>query len=247
MKDRFEFKFGPIYTDVLVYFNTDTEIKLDFTRTVKKVIRAHLDGTEYIVPMHKDIKEAAEHRNPPLTYTLPIYTDDGDVAEYLSGLPRGKRERVIGGLLRKAMTKHINKGNKNCMVDDSIPHKIEERFDHTRPAAFEFRRKRVDCIRWGDLLPLFMEEIAAAKPDKANQLLYAGMKGRGDNYYWSQNTDSPDKMRPLKNATGYVHCKLGAKQAAQLSAELLKRAGYSSGDVNIFLRADFRERHKKGD
>jgi hypothetical protein len=244
MKERFEFKFGPLYVDVLKYFNTDTEIKLDFTRTVKKAIRAHLAGVEYSVPMHKDIKEAAETRNPPLTYTVPIYSGEEDVAEYLAGLPRGKRENIIGRLLRNAFAKHI-KGHTDSTVDSTVPHELDEGFDHTKPAAFMFRKKRVECKRWGDFLPLLMEEIAAAKPDKMKRILAAGKKGRGNNYYWSKNTDSPDKMRALKNVKGYVHCKLGAKQAAQLSAELLTLVGYSPNDLQVFLRSDFRERHKK--
>lgn len=258
MKQKLDIRFPKKYIPQLRLFNTDTVLKLDFTRTVKALIRASVSGESFRIPIHDTIAEAAENRDCPLCYTVPLNDEDEDIIKFFSSIPQGFHGKTIGAMLETAFTtiqkketKHSREEYAACGIDSRQPHGLDEDFEHTRPAAFTFKECRVACGSWKELLPSTCEVLAKNNPEAFQNIIAHGKKGRGDNYYLclhiapkASKTQSREKMRPLMNAKGYVNCTLGAKQATQIVRELLLEMGYSSDDMQMYIQRDYRKLEK---
>jgi len=259
MKHKLDIRFPKKYITLLRYFNTNTVLKLDFTRTVKALIRASISGERFQIPIHESIAAAAESRDCPLCYTVPLNEDDLDIENYFSNIPQGLHGKTIGDLLEKAFAATQQKGSKHskkeyaaCGIDSQQPHALDEDFEHTRPAAFTFKGNRTPCNNWKDMFPAVCELLAKKKPEAFQKIMAHGKKGRGDNYYLCSHITASstgkvsghEKMRPLTNAKGFVNCTLGAKQSTQLIRELLLEMGYSCDDLKIYIQRDYRKLDK---
>lgn len=246
MKSKIDIRFTEKSLPYLRYFNTNTMIKLDFTRTVKSLVRAELKGEVLRVPMHDDIREAAQNRDCPLCYTIPLSAADSDISDFYFSLASGKQSKKISELLESAFSeiekqsvKHSKEDYEACQVDETMPHSLDEDFQSTRPSGFVFKGKRIRIKIWKDFFPMVCELMSEYNLKRFSGIIARGKKGRSDTYLHRENV-CPEKMMKIPNADGYVNWSLGAKLAVNLAKEVLEEMGFAPNDLQVFIRADYK-------
>jgi len=237
------------------FFNTDTIYTANFSTTVKKLIRAEMEGENFRIPIPDDVREAAANRvDCPSNFTISLSKDDSDIAEFIEGLSRGGLKRLIIRLLKQAFEEPAKKLSKKdydaCKVDDNIPHTLDEDFEHTTPAAFSINGNRNILRYWKDFFPTVLEQLIDDNNITFDSLalealIEEGMKGKGETYYLCRNSTS-NKMKKLRNADGYVTTAFGARQATEFTGKLFDAVGLPKDCIKIFIKADRRRLYEKG-
>ena len=129
-------------------------------------------------------------------------------------------------------------------VDKNIEYSLYENFTHKRPYAFKLLDDRLIRVKtWQEMLIKVCENLMKVDNEKIIRFEeLEHMNGKKKKYFSSK----PKGMRNPKRVANkiYVETNQSANSIRNLLIKILKEYGLKTGDLKIYLRADYTEINK---
>lgn len=162
-------------------------------------------------------------------------------------------QRYIEGLspqniTKKKQDKEVTKiipGYKECIVDNKEPHTLTEDFTYTKPYAFSIEQHEFKVNEWKQVLQHTIGYLADKNPSIIKSFVdnqkFAGKK----NNYFSYNNSNMNTSLKIQSLGIWYETTFTANNIAKLVSTMLEEFHINTTDYIIYLRADYRERHRK--
>jgi len=128
-------------------------------------------------------------------------------------------------------------------VNSEVVHTLHEDFTYTRPAAFEFKGKRVEVRTWQQMLVKTCEILLTL--DRESFLKFENdptMQGRKQKLF-STNPSNMRNPHKIKDSKLYVETNLSANSIRNLIIKMLQKFSLKLSEYKVFLRADYTSLH----
>ncbi|MGN0594115.1 MAG: hypothetical protein ACI4I6_03065, partial [Hominimerdicola sp.] len=139
--------------------------------------------------------------------------------------------------------------NKNSIdylkysVDSTIPHSLDEDFEHKRPCAFLLNGQKYQADNWQDVLTNLCNILASDNKKAFDELVDNNIfSGRKVKYFGK--TYNPKKNKLIKNTDVYVWVNLSANMIRKLIRKILVQFGIKPSTFSVYFRADYSSLHE---
>lgn len=134
------------------------------------------------------------------------------------------------------------------IVDSTIPHTLYEDFTHAKACGFEFNGIKYETKNMRDVMLTLCRILAEENKNKMiNFINDPTMQGRKAPYFSNKLIieDNINKNEKVGDLDVYVWVNLSCNQIRNVIRRILKKYNYKFEDFKIYLRADYKDLHKK--
>lgn len=184
---------------------------------------------------------------PKLEQIISVKKSVDDVAGLLTDT-EALEDEIIAEEIEEAVEKREIPNYSEYAIDTSIPHSLYEDFTHTKACGFKLNDTVYEAKNMRGVIIRLCEILAEKDSNKIISFIDdPSMKGRKAPYFSNKLIieDGINKNEQIGNLNVYVWVNLSCNQIRNVIKRILRKFDLSFESFKIFLRADFKELHKK--